>query len=524
MGKVSKTAEMRSKIIEKLTAEFKKLVAENGQAKAPLVALMNAGDNPQAMLITIDKKPVTLKFLGGSVISLFSATYKDFSVVFRVLPAEEKYVAAYDVLRVQPELAKHFPERYLLLPFKNRKNSYYLELIEYCGKGSLERHAEDFDTSFDYSRKMLQLMVDLERAGFRFTDIKPSNFIVADDGRLVLCDIKSLLNVLEESSIPKMEVAQTPIYRSRPTSLSVTSSSDTSSEYSISEIDYKSRYKMGVSIYEVITGVPVASNFGNSKKSLFNLMNQQQYDLAKDTPLGLDAQTIQLAVTNLSAYLDQLDMQGPGTRLDFNHPAFNSPLGKSVKKVIRGLTHEKANKRMDFSQALLMLTLAAKKEAISSTAIHNAEQSSAPQSDESMESTPEKKKHKAKKKVSIKMFSEQELATSSASYLVEQELQQTTPEPEKKPTPKLSLNAKQYSHRDLEKHLMFKDKTPKTARGKEPREQEKAENVTDKRNNFKGKGRAASVSVIPSISKTIKPLESDKHNSGKTGNLSPKYY
>ena len=231
-------------------------------------------------------------------------------------------------------------------------------------------------------------------------------------------------------------------------------------------------------------------------------MNQQQYDLKKDTPtLGLDMQTIQLAVTNLSAYLDQLDMQGPGTRLDFNHSAFNSPLGKSVKKVIRGLTHEESSKRMDFSQALLMLKLAAKKVAISSTANQNSELSSASQSDESIERTPEKKKHKTKKKVSIKMFSEEELASSSASYVVEPELQQTTPKPEKKPTPKLNLNAKQYSHRDLEKHLMFKDKTPKTARVKEPREEEKADNVADKRNDFKGKGRAASTSVIPSISK-----------------------
>ncbi|QMT59159.1 hypothetical protein [Legionella sp. PC997] len=524
MGKVSKTAEMRNKIIEKLTAAFKKLVTENGQAKAPLAALINAGDNPQVLLITIDKKPVTIKFLGGSAISLFSATYKDISVIFRVLSAEEKYVAAYDVLRVNPEVAKHFPERYLLLPFKNRKSSYYLELIEYCAKGSLEQDAENFDTSLDYSMKMLQQMVDIERAGFRFTDIKPSNFIIADDGRLVLSDIKSLLNVYTESSIPKMEVAQTPIYRSRPTSLSVTPNSDNTNEYSISEIDYKSRYKMGISIYEVITGIRVASNFGNSKKSLFNFMSKQQYELTKDiSTLGLDIQTIQLAVTNLSAYVDQLGIQGPATRLDFNHPVFNSPLGKSVRKVIRGLTHEESSKRMEFSQALLILKLATKKHVISSTANPNSELSSPPLN-VPRASVPEKKKHKTKKKASIKMLPEQELASSSASYAVDPELEQTTPEQEKKSIPKLNLKSSQYSHRDLEKHLMFRDKTPQTTRETIQIEEDKKENVSHKRSDFKGKGRASSVAVIQSISKTKKLQESEQSNSEKSDNSAPKYY
>ncbi|KTD71442.1 Protein kinase domain protein [Legionella steelei] len=352
----------------------------------------------------IGNKNVPIKLLGGSAIPIYSITYKDVPVVFRVISEHDIDFPAYIRARKHNVLNKHFPEQYALEEFMHRSQKYYLEVVEYCGRQDLRVVNNDFVSRIQYVRNMLQIMADLRAAGFCFTDFKPGNFVIADDGRLVLSDVKSLRDVTGKDAIPVNELSNNISVGYQFLLDSVSNNPGSKPMVSIQEIEYESRYSLGISIYEVLTGHFIVSEHMKAQAAIKDLVNKSETD-ADERPFSSFLQ--QQATTGLGETLERMQKEDLSEHMNLEHEVFQSPVGFALKEIILSLTSKTKTQRMEAQEALTRLDLA----------IGFTQTSSAPSStedDQSVEASssnsPGSVKTPESKKI-VKQYSQAELPT-----------------------------------------------------------------------------------------------------------------
>ncbi|CAM2886530.1 Protein kinase domain [Legionella steigerwaltii] len=320
----------------------------------------------------VGKQTVEIKLLGGSAIPIYSISYKDVTVVFRVISEADIDFSAYARARNHSNLNKYFPEQYAMEEFTHRFQKYYLEVLEYCGRKDLRTVNSDFISRIEYVRNMLQIMAALNAEGFCFTDIKPGNFVIADDGRLVLSDVKSLRDVLGIGTIPINELSNNISigYQSLLDSVNNNPGSSSSDKpmVSVQEIDYESRYSLGISIYEVLTGHFVVSEHIQTLTAIKNLVKQRLSDQYDSSQSDFLQQQSGEAVKGLSAILEKMQKKDLREHLNLEHEVFQSPVGSVLKDIILSLTSKEKSQRMEVKGALICLE----------QALHLAQSSSAP--------------------------------------------------------------------------------------------------------------------------------------------------
>lgn len=270
--------------------------------------------------------------LGAKNIPLFKATTtlqsgEQQSVAIRIVDDQrvidaKKQIAATDA-------GKHLAKQFACLPaeYSNGVVQNYLEVSEFCRQGDLKGHMneksgeERVASAGKYSQNLVEMMLDFKKQGASYTDIKPANFLINDEGRLVLSDTKSLILTGGERDVKtKGNIINTEGYRApeqylqRMEEKGLRSQGNAEAlkasrrlEEETTNLDALERYQIGVTIYEMVTGHVVASEPRNEKgEHAFN----------------------------------------------FNHPALNQGGdGQLLKEVIQGLTATDPAQRMSFEEA-----------------------------------------------------------------------------------------------------------------------------------------------------------------------------
>ncbi|KTD40213.1 hypothetical protein [Legionella parisiensis] len=371
LSKQTKTEKEKRKLILKITESLKKQL-EEGQATGVLSRVTDNifvfGFKASEYIsqfnekVRVGKQEVEIKLLGGSAIPIYSISYQNVTVIFRVISERDIDFSSYQRARENMSLNKHFPEQYAMEPFTHRRSKYYLEIVEYCGRKDLRAANNDVVSRIKYVKNMLQIMADLHAEGFCFTDVKPGNFVIADDGHLVLSDVKSLRNVLGKDVIALRELSNniSVAYQSLPASLSNTpnSSNPDQSTVSIQEIDYQSRYGLGISIYEVLTGHYVASERMRAKAALSELVEERLLDQRNFDHSEFWQQMAGSAAKAVGAVLGKLEKEDLREHLNLEHKVFQSPVGLVLKDIIISLTSKERTQRIEIREALSRLNLA----------------------------------------------------------------------------------------------------------------------------------------------------------------------
>ncbi|CEG55738.1 protein kinase family protein [Legionella fallonii] len=314
---------------------------------------------------------ISIKHLGGSAIPVFLAAFNEVNLVFRLLP-KGPYITSYKDLQ-EGQTKEHLPKQYFFNKLKYRDKTYHLEVIECCDKGSLELQARNNaellknkqQLLLSYSINILQIMIDFKAVGIVFPDIKPSNFLVTNDGRIVIADIKTLLDIRDKTSVLKGEVMNTPIYESgsglmrasQGLAKSESFGSVRSKTISIDEIELKSRYMVGVTLYELATGQMVAIALAEKQKIAFNLREEAKYHYDQIQKNGT-AGEIARAKTEYDTKEDEyqrLSKKRPHDEMSFELDVFKKEVGSTLKKIIQSFINADRSRRMSFEAALKQL-------------------------------------------------------------------------------------------------------------------------------------------------------------------------
>ena len=355
-------------MIEMLVKAFIK-VRYDGQSDTNTLNKKGSGDKTQPLAVLIDTETqcnvleaalnsaithdpgyktgkVSVKHLGGSVIPVFLLTFKEVNLVFRLLP-DGPYIASYKDLQ-NGATAKHLPKQHLIIDLKYRAQTYHLELIECCEKGSLEiqarNHSELIKNKqqllYNYSINILQIMIDFMDRGIVFPDIKPSNFLIANDGHIVISDVKTLLDIRDKLSVPKMDVMNTPIYESgsglisAPPGLAKNESSAPiySKTISIIEIELKARYMVGITLYELATGHTVAIDLAEKQKASLIAQNQAKfhYEQIQKTGTALEVAKAKTEYGIKEAEYRAIENKRPHTEMNLELEVFKKGVGLTV--------------------------------------------------------------------------------------------------------------------------------------------------------------------------------------------------
>ncbi|OGT62496.1 MAG: hypothetical protein A3E85_00605 [Gammaproteobacteria bacterium RIFCSPHIGHO2_12_FULL_45_12] len=195
---------------------------------------------------------------------------------------------------------------------------HYWEYSEFCTRGSLEDWAKNnrgeknfHDAFIGYAQKMLHLVDSYHQNGILFPDIKPGNFLISDQGELVMSDPKSLINVYGETYINSSSIFLTPGY------LPFEWTNKIVPEYealiSIEEVGCLQSYLIGLSLYETFTGESV--------------------------------QDMEMDVTKKTMHT-----------FNFENPVFESAEGKILKEVIEMLVKKEPSNRLNISDAKKLLS------------------------------------------------------------------------------------------------------------------------------------------------------------------------
>ncbi len=322
---------------------------------------------------------VEIEHKGGSVIPIFFLKFKGVNLAFRLLP-DGDFIESYKDLLTKKTKA-HLPKQYLMTDFKYRNTTYYLDLIERCEKGSIEEQAKENHAEliqnkqqllFQYCINILQILIDFKNEGCIFPDIKPSNFLVthdeiSDDDKVVISDVKSILGVRDKNSVRKSEVMSSTLYESGSGLLrasqgmvkSGSSDSVSGAVISTEAIDLKSRYMVGVTLYELATGHSVALELVGKQKEAFRLRDEAKNHYEQTQKKGTAAEITQ-AKADYDAREEnysKLLVKHPHNEMIWTHGVFKKKgVGRTLKKIIQSFTNEDRSQRMSLETALEQLS------------------------------------------------------------------------------------------------------------------------------------------------------------------------
>lgn len=214
---------------------------------------------------------IQISRLGGNLIPVFRVTsenHDNASLILRAPPNESglNFVKIGSTLRADKNASAYISKEYLL-KLSDRENN-YLELSEDCSRGDLEAVAargkqaaassKDWEpvaqSALQYTKNILEMMVELERREICFPDIKPGNFMLADDGRVMLSDYKTLISTAGKEKIHLSLINDTEAYRS-PEHFKAF---DTANHFKPADLYLENRYKLGLALYEIATGDKLA--------------------------------------------------------------------------------------------------------------------------------------------------------------------------------------------------------------------------------------------------------------------------
>lgn len=310
---------------------------------------------------------ITIEHKGGSVIPVFLLRFKETKLAFRLLP-DGPYISAYKALQ-EGATKEHLPQQHLITEFKYVNTTYHLELMECCDKGSIEQQAMNHSELIKnkqqrllkYSMNILQILIDFRKEGYVFPDIKPSNFLVTHDDRVVISDVKTLLDIRGKESLPKDDVQNTPMYESgsglvrvsQGMSLGGGLGSVRNKMISIDEIELKSRYMVGVTLYELATGHQVAKELVKRQQASSLAFDEAKNHYEQTLRNGTDAEKTQAKTERDKKETDYLEIVKvrPHDEMDWTHEVFKRGVGLELKKIIHSLTNKDRNKRMSFDDA-----------------------------------------------------------------------------------------------------------------------------------------------------------------------------
>ncbi|CDZ77137.1 Protein kinase domain protein [Legionella massiliensis] len=311
------------------------------------------------------KKP-KITHLGGSSIPIFLVKFKEASVIFRLLP-DGAYIDAYKGLQ-EGGTQKHLPKQHLLESFQYKQRTRYFELLDYCEQGSLEKKAQNHAELIKdkqalllkYAINIMQIMVDFRKAGVVFPDIKPSNFLVTSEGDIVISDVKSLLGVRDKPRVPHLDILRTPIYESGGglnTSQSIESESSRSSTVNIDSIESKSKYAVGITLYELATGHMVAAELGEKKKVALDAKEEAAFNHQQAIQKSKGVADAQAELQKKEQDLSDINAKTPRSEMDLDHEVFKKGVGATLKTLILSLTDEQKANRIGFTNALQQLSV-----------------------------------------------------------------------------------------------------------------------------------------------------------------------
>lgn len=276
---------------------------------------------------------VEITRLGAANIPLFKATPlvegEQKSVVIRILD-DQRLVDAKKVIAATVA-SQHLAQQFVCRPaeYSGGVVRNYLEVSEFCQQGDLNGYMERPENNggsrlavaATFSQNLIEMMLDFKKSGASYTDIKPANFLVNDQGRLVVSDIKSLILTGEVREVQtKGNIINTEGYRApeqfllrqeeirlrRSGSREDQAKARQQLDSETTNLDALERYQIGVTIYEIVTGHHVASESRNEK--------------------GEHA-------------------------FDFTHKVFSQAGGQILREVIEGLTKTEPEQRMSFEAA-----------------------------------------------------------------------------------------------------------------------------------------------------------------------------
>ncbi|MHB1220684.1 MAG: protein kinase domain-containing protein [Gammaproteobacteria bacterium] len=224
---------------------------------------------------------VSLKKLGGTAIGIYKATYLSESkgehpYIVRMLP-NDIALDCYLALRKidNPDLNRFLPLQYEFIrdAITERFINYSLEIIEYCENGSLDKYTAPLDEedriphASQHALQLLQMMHHLINAGYVYTDVKSPNFLVRSNHSLLVTDLKSLIPL--KNNFHTAHILSTPIYQSLAWSALLDQNVVPTKEQILAEICYK----LGITLYQMVTGHDVTKEFTEKASKVFSKQN-----------------------------------------------------------------------------------------------------------------------------------------------------------------------------------------------------------------------------------------------------------
>ncbi len=274
---------------DKSLERVKKAVQEYGYEK-----LLELYDPNDLKKIIYNKDKVSLTRLGGTNIGIYKATYYSetkhkYHYILRMLP-NETYRQHYFALREELEDTGFLPMQYDCTPILLNDHEYQLEIIEDCGENcSLDKFfnsprapVKTSSMAFSCVQQILNMMQSFYSAGYLFTDIKPSNFIVNHDGYILATDMKSILRMKKRNhTYSANEIQTTPTYQSTAWEENTKRNTCITQDALLAEISYR----IGITLYEIVTGHIVTEQYRQIMLDAQNKANEalQKYKTLVNT-------------------------------------------------------------------------------------------------------------------------------------------------------------------------------------------------------------------------------------------------
>lgn len=227
-----------------------------------------------------------------------------------------------------------------VLELENEKKAPELDVSDsFMDEAALQARGK---VCLDFSIMMAKGFKDIQKAGYFFPDAKVSNWLVNDDGKLVIHDTKSILptenGICRQGDLKKE-------FRDLVYSEGYRPPEDNETQV---DVDSAHAYMLGINLYQMLTKESVLA-LRKSREHSFDDLEE----MAKDIPDGM----LPNFEENLEKQTqDLLDRKMPLT-FDFQHPVFFGMAGQEYQVLIENLINENPEDRMSINDTIKQLQL-----------------------------------------------------------------------------------------------------------------------------------------------------------------------